>query len=274
MMILICLSCAVLAALWAVPAPPGRRRQDRLNRAAVSEHLSPPPPRGRGRFGLLVAAGSVVVLLTSILVDGVRGAMLGLALVVVGATVAGLGHSRHRRRAAERSRVEVARSCSVLAAHLRVGQLPGEALTLAAVDCPLLRDARDAHQLGGDVPRVWRQQARRPGHAGLGDLARAWQVSVQTGAPMAGPLEQVAASLSADQSLRSVVDGELSAPRATGKVMAVLPGCGIGMGYLLGGDPIDWLLGGPLGWGCLLAGIVLACLGVLWIEALARQATR
>ena len=68
-----------------------------------------------------------------------------------------------------------------------------------------------------------------------------------------------------------MVASELSAPRATGKVMAALPGCGIGLGYLLGGDPIHWLLGGPLGWGCLLAGVVLACLGVLWIEALARQ---
>ena len=274
MMTLICLSCAVLAVLWAVPAPPGRRRRDRLHRAAVSGHLSPPPSPGRRRFVLLVAAGSVVVLLAGILLDGMRGAVVGLAVVVVGSTVAGLVHRRHVRRAAERSRVEVARSCSVLAAHLRVGQLPGEALALAAVDSPLLRDARDAHQLGGDVARVWRQQAGRAGHAGLRDLARAWQVSVQTGAPMAGPLEQVAASLSADQSLRSVVDGELSAPRATGKVMAVLPACGIGLGYLLGGDPIHWLLGGPLGWGCLLGGIVLACLGVLWIEALARQATR
>ena len=272
MMILICLSCAVLAVLWAVPAPTSRRRRDRLERAAITGRPAPTP--GRGRFVLLVAVCPGTVLLTGILVDGARGAVLGLAVVVVGSTVAGLAHRRRRRRTAERSRVEVARSCNVLAAHLRVGQLPGEALALAAVDCPVLRDARDAHQLGGDVPRVWRHQAGRAGHAGLGDLARAWQVSVQTGAPMAGPLEQVAASLSADQSLRSVVDGELSAPRATGKVMAVLPGCGIGLGYLLGGDPIHWLLGGPLGWGCLLVGIVLACLGVLWIEALAQQATR
>ena len=162
----------------------------------------------------------------------------------------------------------------MLAAHLRVGQLPGEALALAAVDCPVLRDARDAHQLGGDVPRVWRHQAGRAGHAGLRDLARAWQVSVQTGAPMAGPLEQVAASLSADQSLRSVVDGELSAPRATGKVMAVLPGCGIGLGYLLGGTRSTGCSAGRWAGAACLAGVVLACLGVLWIEALAQQATR
>ena len=41
----------------------------------------------------------------------------------------------------------------------------------------------------------------------------------------------------------------------------------------MGGEPLDWLVGGPLGWGCLLAGVVLACLGVLWIEGLAQQAS-
>jgi tight adherence protein B len=89
---------------------------------------------------------------------------------------------------------------------------------------------------------------------------------------MAAALEQVAAALAAEQELRAVVAGELSAPRATGKVMAVLPVCGVGLGYLLGGEPIDWLVGQPIGWACLLAGAVLACLGVLWIEALARRA--
>ena len=91
---------------------------------------------------------------------------------------------------------------------------------------------------------------------------------------MSASLEQVAAALAAEQDLRAVVAGELSAPRATGKVMAVLPGCGVGLGYLLGGEPIGWLLGGPLGWGCLLAGVILASLGVLWIEALARRAAQ
>ena len=89
---------------------------------------------------------------------------------------------------------------------------------------------------------------------------------------MSAVLELVAEGLAADQSLRAVVASELSAPRATGKVMAVLPGCGIGLGYLLGGEPVGWLLAGPLGWGCLLGGVVLACLGVLWIETLAARA--
>ena len=179
----------------------------------------------------------------------------------------------HRRAGLVRRRQqEVARACAALAAQLRIGQVPSVALASAAGDHAVLRDARDAQDLGGDVVRVWRSQARHAGCAGLLELARAWQVSVRTGAPMSASLEQVTAALMAEQDLRAVVAGELSAPRATGKVMAVLPGCGVGLGYLLGGEPIGWLLGGPLGWGCLLAGVVLASLGVLWIEALARQA--
>ena len=53
--------------------------------------------------------------------------------------------------------------------------------------------------------------------------------------------------------------------------MAVLPLCGIGLGYVLGGDPIDFLVSGPFGWACLVGGASLAAVGVLWIEALARQ---
>ena len=111
----------------------------------------------------------------------------------------------------------------------------------------VLREGHQAHTLGGDVVRVWRQQARRPGHAGLLELARAWQISIETGAPMSSTLDQVAASLAADQALTQVVNSELAAARATGKVMAVLPGCGIGIGYLLGGDPARWLLAGTHG---------------------------
>ncbi|HET8915293.1 MAG TPA: type II secretion system protein, partial [Propionibacteriaceae bacterium] len=130
-----------------------------------------------------------------------------------------------------------------------------------------------AHALGGDVVSVWRQQAQRTGRRGLLELARAWQISTDTGAPMSSTLDQVATSLSADEELNRVVNSELASARATSKVMAALPPCGIGIGYLLGGDPARWLLAGAPGWACLLTGILLACAGVLWIEALARRAT-
>jgi tight adherence protein B len=151
--------------------------------------------------------------------------------------------------------------------------VPSAALAIAAADCEVLRDGHHARTLGGDVVEVWRRQAQRAGHSGLLQLARAWQVSIETGAPMSTTLDQVVASLAADQALTRVVNSELAAARATSKVMAVLPACGLGIGYLLGGDPARWLLAAPTGWACLLGGVLLACAGVLWIEGLAHHAS-
>jgi tight adherence protein B len=166
----------------------------------------------------------------------------------------------------------VAHACAVLASYVRVGQVATDALVRAAEDCAVLTPAARTQQIGGDVPAAWRAQAAGPGCGGLADLAQAWQVSLRTGAPLSVSLEQVAVGLTADQSLRAVVAGELSAPRATGKVMAVLPLLGIGLGYALGGRPLAWLLAGPVGWACLLGGVLLAAAGVTWIERLARAA--
>lgn len=214
-----------------------------------------------------------VLIIAAAFLGHARGAVLASAGLLVTVTAGRLIVLHRRRRSALRAQATVAQGCTVLASYLRVGQVPSAALAIAAADCDVLRRAHRAHTLGGDVVSVWRQQARRGGHRGLLDLARAWQVSEETGAPMSSMLDQVATSLSADQSLMGVVNSELAAARATSKVMAALPPCGIGIGYLLGGDPARWLLAGPAGWGCLLLGVALACAGVLWIEALARCAS-
>ncbi|HZA73028.1 MAG TPA: pilus assembly protein TadB [Propionibacteriaceae bacterium] len=284
MMALLCLACAALAVWWGMPPPrperPAGSAESMVGPQSGAVSLpgslarpAPPAPLSKPlRWLLLGGLASVLIVVVALLLDGGRGAVLGLALLLLGWTVTGLLRHHQHARLVRRGRAEVAQACAALAAQLRVGQVPSVALATAAGDHPVLREARDAQDLGGDVVRVWRVQARQAGDAGLLELARAWQVSGRTGAPMSAALEQVAAALAAEQDLRAVVAGELSAPRATGKVMAVLPGCGVALGYLLGGEPIGWLLGGPLGWACLLTGAVLACLGVLWIEALARRA--
>jgi tight adherence protein B len=274
---MLCLGCAMLAAWLAVPRPAARSLQSRL---------APPAPTPVGDAGFEVGPGprrpwsvaaSLIILLVLIIAAGfsgeARGAVLAIAGLLVALTAGRLIVSYRRRRSTLRARADVAQACTILASYLRVGQVPSAALAIAAADCDVLREGHRAHTLGGDVPGVWRQQARRRGHVGLLDLARAWQVSVETGAPMSSMLDQVASNLSADQSLMGVVNSELAAARTTSKVMAALPLCGIGLGYLLGGDPAHWLLAGPAGWACLLSGVLLACAGVLWLESLARRAS-
>jgi tight adherence protein B len=274
-MIMTCLGCAVLATLLAVPRPAAKNLSSRL---APQSQTSVADARGasRTRRRRSWIALAIIILPGVIIAGGYfgkgKGATVASAALLIAGTAAHLFGQYRRRRSAHRARADVAQACAVLASYLRVGQVPSAALAIAAADCEVLRKGQQAHTLGGEVVQAWRQQARLPGHGGLLELGRAWQVSVETGAPMSSTLEQVAASLSADQGLTRVVNSELAAARATSKVMAALPPCGIGIGYLLGGDPAGWLLDGPAGWACLLAGTLLACAGVLWIEALARRA--
>lgn len=268
-MIWACLAWAVAAVLLGLRRPYGRDLAERLA-------VDPLPERRPGARATLraVALGLTPALVAAAwALGGPKAGVLTVAGLIVAATVGWLARQRARARRARRAQVDVAHACEVLASQLRVGQVPTEALAAAAVDCPVLLAARQVHRVGGEVTTVWRRQSGRPGHGGLLELARSWEVSVQTGAPLSAALEQVASSLSTEQSLRTVVDGELAAPRATGKVMAALPACGIGMGYLLGGDPLAWLMDGPLGWACLVLGVGLGCAGVVWIELLARRAT-
>jgi tight adherence protein B len=280
MMLAIGAACAILAIWFWVPRPAAAELRARLGAhpAASGGSVQPAvaPQRGTGRWLARSAGvvGTAAALVSAGAVSGSRAMVLAAAALVVGWTVAGLTIRRLAARRADRVRVEVARACAALASYVRIGQVPAEALALAAVDCPVLREAHRTQDLGGDVTRVWRAQAGQPGGSGLLELARAWQVATDTGAPMSATLEQVAEALTADLGLRAVVDSELAAPRATSKVMAALPACGIGLGYLLGGDPVDWLLASPVGGLCLVAGVVLACAGVLWIDMLASAAAR
>jgi tight adherence protein B len=274
--ITVCLGCAMLAAWLAVPRPAARSLSSRLGpptQASAEARIEGGARRRRSWTVLPIVIIVLGLIITAGYVAKAPGTVLGIAALLVAVTTARLVARHRRRRSARRIRAAVSYACTVLASYLRVGQVPSAALAIAAADCEVLRDGHHAHSLGGDVVHVWRQQARRAGYGGLLDLARAWQVSMDTGAPMSSTLDQVAASLSADQELIRVVDSELATARATSKVMAALPLCGVGIGYLLGGDPARWLLAGPAGWACLLSGVLLACAGVLWIEALARRAS-
>lgn len=257
---------AVVAVLLAVAGPRASSLR-RLRAGPPVEADGRPWPRRLGLVLLVsaalpaagVAGGPRVVVLTA-------AALLGLGTA---------GHllalRRHRSRA-EGSQRDVAEAAAVLAANLRTGMVPASALAAAAASCPVLEDARATMALGGEVTEVWRRQAEREGCGGLRALARGWQVAAGSGASLTGTLEQVADGLADDQSLQAVVGSELAAPRATGLLMAFLPAIGVGMGYLIGGNPLGWLTAGPAGWACLLLGVALACAGVLWIENLARRA--
>jgi tight adherence protein B len=267
-MIALCMLSAALAVWLLVPASPTSRIAARMFPAPIHETRT----RHSWAAWTLAVGGAGLGCLIGYAAAGGAGAVVAASSAVALATGGRLVLARRARRTALRRRIEVTRGCAAIASQVRVGRVPGEALAAAAADWPVLGLADRARALGGDVPDTLLRQSRAPGCSGLADLARAWRLSSETGAPMAGVLDQVALALRRDESLHRTVAAELAGPRATAKVMAVLPVCGVGMGYLLGGRPIEFLLEGPLGWGCLLGGVVLASAGVLWVDRLARVA--
>jgi tight adherence protein B len=70
------------------------------------------------------------------------------------------------------------------------------------------------------------------------------------------------------------VASALAAPRATARLLALLPAVAVLMGTGLGARPLDVLLGTPVGGLLLVAGLSLTAVGVAWTDRLASRAER
>ncbi len=262
-MIIVALLAAVSAAWLAVP------------RRWTARRLVPPPAAsgdGRGRPAALAGAMLFAVMIGGALAAGTRGLAVATAAATVGGALGWSTLRTLRQRRAASIRREVVAACRLLGRLVASGRIPTEALALAAHDFPVLAEAAAGVALGADPADLWHAASRRPGCGGLDDLARAWRVAWSTGAPVRRPLELVANGLAAEQRTRAVVDAELAAPRATGRLLAALPLVGLGLARGLGADPVAFLLDRTVGQMCLIAGAVLAAIGVIWVETIADRA--
>lgn len=251
-----------VGAWLAVPVPASRL--DRMT-------ARPRPKRASWLGPVLVA---VVVLAAVGVIGGVELWLMTIAGSAPVGTALWVVRRRLAARRRSRDRTAVARACSIVAGQLRSGRMPEQALAAAASECPILSDAAGLVAVGGDPVALWLDQAKEPGSAGLGPLARAWALSMRTGAPMAEALGAVADALRRDADVQRTVEAELAAPLMTSRLLAALPLAGIAIGYAIGGDPIAFLTGSVAGGVCLMVGAVLACAGVVWTERIAARATR
>ncbi|WP_093168885.1 type II secretion system F family protein [Sinosporangium album] len=161
--------------------------------------------------------------------------------------------------------------CQGLSAELSAGRTPGEAMVrvIATSDFPdpsRFAAVAAAAQDGRDVAAALVRAAPRLGGEGLQRLAACWQASHTAGAALAPLIDQVAASLRASLRHHEELTAHLSGPRATAKLLAILPLLGILMGIGLGMSPLDFLFGGPAGFACLAAGVALNLAGLWWIH--------
>lgn len=182
----------------------------------------------------------------------------------------GVGPASRRRRAARR--MLVVRALAALSAELEAGQPPREALRRAAGDPPAWPRALASLRLDADVAAALESDADdRPV---LAHLAACWRVSADAGTGLAAAVARLAESARAAEDARVDLEGQLAGPRATARLLALLPAVGVGFGFLLGSDPIGWLLTEPLGRVCLSAGVLLTAAGAWWTGRIAASVER
>ncbi|SBT50908.1 tight adherence protein B [Micromonospora auratinigra] len=163
--------------------------------------------------------------------------MGALVLAAYGTLGARAVHRRHTHRSvAHARRAELDQLCA-FAADLRAG-LPGPVAPLDGPD----RVARLARAAG--------------------------RLADRTGAPLAELLERIEADARAHDRGLAAATAQAAGARATAWLLAALPVGGIGLGYVIGADPIAVLLHTPVGAGSALAAVGLQVGGLLWTERL------
>ncbi|GAA4175058.1 hypothetical protein [Gryllotalpicola koreensis] len=102
------------------------------------------------------------------------------------------------------------------------------------------------------LPRAERHRA-----VAWGLFAATWSVAVTSGAPPAAALGNFATGIRRAAALHRELGVAFAGPRATARLVGLLPLIALGFGALLGFDTVHVLAATPVGWACLGGGIAL-----------------
>jgi tight adherence protein B len=188
--------------------------------------------------------------------------ILGMVGVLAGGPVAGgvlatyglagwlLARRRMRAGRFVRERVAAVDAVCTLAAELRAGLAAPVALAAAG------------HELG-DPPGT--------GAVAVAErLASALALAETSGAPLADVLDRLDAHLRAVDRARRTAQAQAAGATASAALLAVLPVAGMGLGYLVGVDPMRVLLHTPVGAACLAGAVALQVAGLAWADRISR----
>jgi tight adherence protein B len=184
------------------------------------------------------------------------------------ATVAQLRGSWRRSAKAAARRRAAADVVLALSAELSTGLPLDVALRRAGEDREFMVRSVGAVRVGGDVPAALRADAAEFDLVVLAALAAVWQVSAGSGAGLSDAAYRLGAAALQRERLRRDLASQMAGPKATARVLALLPLIGLVLGSGLGGSPFGWLLGTPAGWGVLVVGVTLEVIGVIWVRRL------
>jgi tight adherence protein B len=201
------------------------------------------------------------------------------AALLAAAAVCAAGAWEQRRQAGERAaeRLRAVEACATLAAELRAGRTPADALTAAADVAhggsrTALAAAAAAAAGGGDVPAALLTPGPTAVPEVLRGLAACWAVCATSGSGLAAAVDRLEEGLRATLAQRRAVEAELAAPRATALLLALLPLAGLALAAGLGADPFHVLLHTPAGLFCLVTGVSLDLLGLRWTARMVARA--
>ncbi|MBC3186561.1 type II secretion protein F [Corynebacterium sp. zg-331] len=246
--------CAGAAAL--VPARPGVRLGPLLRLSR--------PRRVRGWWWAAVClVGAVVAgaVPWSVVASG------GIAATTGGIMV----RSRLRRARRERQRQQLAAVLGGVCQQVRSGADPAAAMRRAVAEHERL-DARVRQRLLLMVSGVGEDPSGAEEIPELRTVARVWEAVHRHGVACAPLLGRVHAALDKDLRHASATRARLMGPQSTAVVLTLLPLAGVGMGTMMGANPLGLLLGGGVGGMMLMAGTTLVCAGALWSQALIQRA--
>ena len=256
-------AAAIALALAAVVSPVSPRR--RLLCAARARRRIPTP---------VIAVGAVLAV--AILVPGT--AAVTSAIVVGTLMLRRRAGAKRRARAAEASALQAA--LDVLVGELRVGAHPVAAFEVAAGEvegrvATGLRAVAARARLGADVaagidgsaessplPHHWRR------------LSLYWRLAQTHGLAVATLMRAAHQDIVERERFAARVDAGMAGARTTAAVLAGLPLLGVGLGQLIGADPIRFLLSPGAGGWLLVVGVTLGCCGLLWSDRIIGLALR
>ena len=189
---------------------------------------------------------------------------VGNPLRELGARLFGGGRERS---AARRQAIEALGS---LSAELSAGTPQQRALVIAGEQ--VWPAACGAVRFDGDVAEALREDARRMPL--ITPLAACWAVSAQQGSGLAISVSRIAEQARMAEDIRVQLEAQLAGPRATARILMLLPLFGIAMGMMMGVNPLAWLLGTPVGLACLVVGLALTALGYWWTSRIVQRVER
>lgn len=242
----------LLSALGLLWWPTGRGQLGPTSRRSTRRQFRLPAPAPRR---LLVGAGAGAALLLSML----GGLLVGVSAALVGGTIAAMVRSELTRRRYQRDLAEILAATRTLAREVQSGAAPAAAIlagaaAFAGTPARVLRALAVAvagHRGGSEVKPVsaWDFPGSASGEPVAGGppavasadrdvaaevvsrLACGWSLSARYGVPWAALIETVSVDLAYRVRAAAQRDAQVSGPRVSGYVLAVLPALGILLGW-------------------------------------------